>query len=109
MARDQPAERDDNRDEGRDESKVMAKLRAATDRPGLRWVHTALDVQERYSELNGNNLAGSVTLQAFLSLFPLLLVVVAAVGFFTAHSDANVAKHITGSLGLTGDASTAVG
>jgi hypothetical protein len=42
----------------------------------------ALHVQERYSELRGNNIAAAVTFQAFVSLFPLLLVAVAVVGLF---------------------------
>lgn len=99
-----PAERDHDASPGG----IKDKLRRATDRRGLRWVHTVLDVQERYSELNGNNLASAVTLQAFLSLFPLLLVAVAAIGFFSAHSDVNVAQRLTASLGLTGDAGRAV-
>ena len=45
-------------------------------------------VQARFGELNGGYLASAVTLAAFLSLFPLLLVAVAVLGFFsTGHPD----------------------
>ncbi len=41
----------------------------------------ALKIQERYGDLHGNNLAAAITFQAFVSLFPLLLVAVAIIGF----------------------------
>ena len=52
----------------------MRKGLKASRRRGFGWVWFALGVQERYTELNGNYLASAVTLSAFLSLFPLLLV-----------------------------------
>jgi membrane protein len=64
-------------------------------------------VQKRYGELQGNNLAASVTLQAFLSLFPLLLVATAAIGF-VAGGGTDVAGRVIENLGLTGDAAAAV-
>jgi membrane protein len=73
-----------------------------------RWLGRLLQVQQRYGELRGNNLAASVTLQSFLSLFPLLLLVVAVLGFVAANSGTNVAGRIIGELGLTGDAATAI-
>lgn len=63
------------------------------------WLGTILAVQERFSELNGNYLASAVTLAAFLSLFPLLLVVLAVVGFFS-HSNGHLAGDIISNLGL---------
>ena len=72
-----------------------------------RWFGTALRVQKRYSELNGNYLAGSVTLAGFLSLFPLLLFVIAVLGFFAAGST-DLAGEVTEQLGLTGEAERAV-
>jgi len=75
------------------------------DRLGERWkwFGTVLGVQKRYSELNGNYLASSVTLSAFLSLFPLLLFAIAILGFFSAGSP-NFAGDVVARLGLTGDA-----
>jgi len=66
-----------------------------------------LAVQGRYGELNGNYLASAVTLSAFISLFPLLLVVVAVVGFFSAGSG-HLATDVVTRLGLTGDAAKTV-
>lgn len=98
------AERDDDRGSRKPPGGIKARLRVYGDRwPAL---GTALDVQERYSALHGNNLAGSVTLQAFLSLFPLILLAVAVVGFFARNAD--VAGSIIRDLGLSGDAARAV-
>jgi membrane protein len=72
-----------------------------------RWLDAALDVQERFGAVNGSYLAGSVTLTAFLSLFPLMLVIIATVGFF-AHGSADVASDIINELGLTGTAAEAL-
>ncbi|MBW3615390.1 MAG: YihY/virulence factor BrkB family protein [Actinobacteria bacterium] len=84
---------------------IKAKLRALGDRwPVLGRV---LDVQERYSDLNGNNMAAAVTFQAFVSLLPLLLVAVAVVGF-VAGQGVDVAGRVISELGLTGDAKDAV-
>ncbi len=63
----------------------------------------ALSVQDRYGELKGNNLAASVAFQSFVSLFPLLLVIVAVLGYVAA-SDVNVADKIVSNLGLSGEA-----
>jgi membrane protein len=71
------------------------------------WLRTPIAVQKRYGELQGNNLAASVTLQAFLSLFPLLLVAVAVIGF-VAGGGTDVAGSVVKNLGLTGDAAKAV-
>jgi membrane protein len=60
-------------------------------------------IQNRYSELNGNYLAAAVTLAGFLSLFPLLLVGLAVLGF-VSHGHLNLAGDINRRLGLTGDA-----
>jgi len=67
----------------------------------------ALEVQDRYNDLHGNNLAAAVTFQAFVSLFPLLLVAVAVVGF-VAGNGTDVAGKVIGQLGLNGDAAKAV-
>ena len=67
------------------------------------WFGRALRVQNRYSDLNGTYLAGSVTLAGFLSIFPLLLVGFAMLGFFAA-GRVDLAGDIIGRMGLTGDA-----
>ena len=71
------------------------------------WADTALRMQKRYAEVHGNYLASSITLTAFLSLFPLLLVAIAVLGFFSVRNT-NVASEIISSLGLSGDAAKAV-
>lgn len=84
---------------------IKAKLAAAGRRfPPLGKV---LEVQERYSDLHGNNLAAAVTFQAFISLFPLLLVVVAVIGWI-AGDGTDVAGAVVRELGLNGDAKEAV-
>lgn len=64
-------------------------------------------VAARFSELNGNNLAAAVSLAAFVSLFPLLLVGVAVLGFVAAGS-ADLPQRIIDDLGLTGEAADLV-
>ena len=68
---------------------------------------TALRVQDRFNEVHGSYLAAAVTLTSFLSLFPLLLVTVAIIGF-VSEGATNLPGEIIGRLGLTGDAATAV-
>jgi membrane protein len=65
-------------------------------------------VQRRYGELNGNALASSFAFQTFVSLFPLLLVAVAVVGFVSAHGSTDPADAIVRQLGLNGDAASSV-
>lgn len=64
-------------------------------------------MQERFSEVHGSSLAAVVTLSAFLSLFPLLLVTIAVVGFFSTHSN-DLAGDMIRRVGLTGEAATAL-
>lgn len=67
------------------------------------WFGRLMRIQNRYRELNGNYLAAAVTLAGFLSLFPLLLVGFAVLGF-VSHGRLDLAGDIVGRLGLTGDA-----
>lgn len=67
------------------------------------WFGRLMRIQNRYSELNGNYLATAVTLAGFLSLFPLLLVGFAALGFI-AHGRVDFANDVITRLGLTGEA-----
>ena len=80
---------------------MLEKLRSLGER--WPWFGTALRVQERMGEVNGNQLAASVTLSAFLALFPLLLVTIAVVGFLSSN-DPNLARDVVDNLGLTGEA-----
>jgi membrane protein len=85
---------------------VKQKLEALCRR--WRWFGRAMRVQNRYSELNGNYLAAAVTLAGFLSLFPLLLVGFAVLGFFSA-GRVNLAGELISRMGLSGDAAKFVG
>lgn len=67
------------------------------------WIATALRVQERVGEVRGGHLASAITLSVFLSIFPLLLAVIAVIGFLSS-GDARLAPDIVRSLGLTGQA-----
>src|SRR6266545_405350 len=65
-------------------------------------------VQRRYGDVGGNQLAAAFTLQAFLSIFPLILVALAALGFVAAHSQGvaghtDVAGRLVDQLGLKGE------
>lgn len=66
------------------------------------WFGRVMRIQNRHNELNGNYLAAAVTLAGFLSLFPLLLVGFAVLGFIS-HGRLDLAGDIIGRLGLTGD------
>ena len=79
------------------DSKFKAKLRKL---PVIGWL---LTVQERFGEISGTALANGIALQAFLSIFPLLLVAIAVVGF-VAEGNTDFAGDVIADLGLTGDA-----
>jgi membrane protein len=70
---------------------------------------TAWAVQKRFGELNGSYLASAITLSSFLSLFPLLLVAISVIGFFSS-GDPTLAHDTVKFLGLSGssDAATIV-
>jgi membrane protein len=74
-----------------------------------RWRPTrlALDVQDRYSELHGGELASAITLSVFLSLLPLLIVAIAVLGFFSAASSKDLAKEVVENLQLDRSSQTA--
>lgn len=63
----------------------------------------ALDVQDRVGEINGGFVASAITVSVFIAVFPLLLVVVAVVGFL-AHGDQEISSKIIEQFGLTGSA-----
>ncbi len=67
------------------------------------WLGRALDVQERVGEINGGFAASAITVSVFVSIFPLLLVGIALVGFL-ASGDDQLASRVVDNLGLTGTA-----
>ncbi len=87
----------------------IVKVKEKLDELGERWkwFGTVLAVQKRYSELNGNYLASSVTLSAFLSLFPLLLFAIAVIGFIAADTP-NLGRDVVRELGLRDDAARSI-
>ena len=86
---------------------MLDKLAAWADRKNIRVLQTAIRVQKRYGDLNGNFMASAVTLSSFVSIFPLLLFAAAVLGFFAA-SDPNLGASVVRELALTGDAAKAV-
>jgi membrane protein len=76
-------------------------------RARFRWLDTALDVHERVGAVGGGPLSSSIALAGFLSLFPLLLVGIAVLGFLTA-GDTGFAAEVVDQLGLTGSAADQV-
>ncbi len=83
----------------------MDRLRALGKR--WPWLGRALDVHQRVGEVNGGPVASSVTLTVFVSLFPLLLVAAAVVGFLAA-GDPNVPGRIIDALSLQDEAARTV-
>jgi membrane protein len=88
---------------------VALDLRGRVDRVAERVPPLAysLRVHDRYNDVHGNVVANSITLTAFLALFALTLLAVAAVGFLD-RTNVEVAKEITEALGLSGDAAKVV-
>ena len=67
------------------------------------WARIGLAVQQRFGAVQGGPLASYITLAAFLSLFPLLLVAIAVVGL-VASRRTDVAGTVIDQLSLTGQA-----
>jgi YihY family inner membrane protein len=67
------------------------------------WLRMPIEVVTRTTELNGGYAANAVTLITFISLFPLLLVVVSAIGLLTG-SNPRLSGEVVDFLGLTGNA-----
>jgi membrane protein len=86
---------------------MRKRLEAFSRRRGFGWLRIALALQKRYGELNGNYLASAVTLAAFTSLFPLLLVASSVVGFI-ASGKPDIGNQVIENLGLTGAAADTV-
>ena len=88
---------------------TVVGMSGGRDRPGdeVATGRSARSVQARVGELGGGFLASAVTLALFLSLFPMLLVAIAVLGFLSA-GDSSLANDLVSDLGLTGDAATVV-
>jgi membrane protein len=84
---------------------VMGRLERLGKR--WKWLEFALGVHKRFGELYGNQMASAVTLTAFLTLFPLVLVAIAVIGFLSVGSD-DLPERIVENLGLTGRAAETV-
>jgi membrane protein len=84
---------------------VMARL----ERQGQRWnwLGFVLRVHNRANELHASQMASAITLTAFVTLFPLVLVAISIIGFVSAGGD-DVAARIVENLGLTGRAARTV-
>lgn len=65
------------------------------------WLDAVLRVNERFGAVGGGPLSASIALAGFLSLFPLLLVGIAVVGFLSSGDD-QFAERLIRDLGLTG-------
>jgi membrane protein len=79
------------------------KQRLARVRARFRFVDTAMTVNERVGIVGGGPLSAALALAAFVSLFPLVLVGIAVVGF-VASNDVDLAAETVDRLGLTGQA-----
>jgi len=66
-----------------------------------------MDVNDRFGAIGGGPLASSIALAAFVSLFPLLLVIIAVIGFVSS-GDSGFASSLIGDLGLKGRAAETV-
>ncbi len=77
---------------------MLERLRSLADR--WPWLSLALAVQQRVTEVNGASLAAAVTLAAFLSLFPLVLVAIAIVGVFASNTP-DLSGEVIDLLGLS--------
>jgi membrane protein len=67
----------------------------------------SVGVNERFGAIGGGPLSASIGLAAFLSLFPLLLVSIAVLGFLSSN-DAGFADRLVSDLGLEGQAAETV-
>jgi membrane protein len=71
------------------------------------WLDGVLAVNDRFAAIGGGPLSSSIALAAFLSLFPLLLVAIAVVGFVSS-GNADFAGEVVDDLGLEGGAAELV-
>jgi membrane protein len=67
----------------------------------------AMSVNDRFGAIGGGPLASSIALASFVSLFPLLLVIIAVIGFVSS-GDSTFASSLVHDLGLEGRAAEVV-
>jgi membrane protein len=68
---------------------------------------TAITVQRRFGAERGANLAAAISMRAFLSLFPVMVLAIACVGFIGGNPR-QIADDIVKELGLSGSAATTI-
>lgn len=66
-----------------------------------------MDIPDRFAAIGGGPLASSIALASFVSLFPLLLVIIAVIGFVSSN-DSSFASSLIADLGLRGRAAETV-
>lgn len=76
-------------------------------RQRVRVIDTVMTVNERVGVVGGGPLAANIAMSAFLSLFPLMLVGIAVLGWFS-DADTDFAREAVDSLGLEGKAADTV-
>lgn len=83
----------------------MVDIGAIRDRWRARWpwLHRILSVNERFGAVGGGPLSSSIALATFVSLFPLLLVSIAVIGFVSS-GDEGFTRTLIRDLGLEGRA-----
>jgi membrane protein len=84
---------------------VLEMLRQRVER--WPWATAAIDTQKRFGEVKGGYLSAAITLAAFLSLFPLLLVAISVIGV-VFNNKADLASTVVRELSLSGEAETLV-
>lgn len=72
-----------------------------------RWLDAILTVNDRFGAIGGGPLSSSIALATFVSLFPLLIVLIAVLGFISS-ADADFAVRLVRQLGLRGRAAEVV-
>lgn len=71
------------------------------------WLDAVMRVTDRFGAIGGGPLSSSIALASFVSLFPLLLVIIAVVGFVSS-GDSEFAVRLVSDLGLEGRAADTV-
>ena len=89
--------------------KLVDRWRERLTRAGERhrWLAVSVQVQRRFGEERGANLAAAISMRAFLSLFPVLVLAIAFVGFIGGNPHV-VADDIVQALGLSGRAASTI-
>jgi membrane protein len=89
--------------------KTIDRWQERLDRAGERhrWIAFSVSVQRRFGAERGANLAAAISMRAFLSLFPVLVLTIAFVGFIGGNPR-QVASDIVRELGLSGSAADTI-